>query len=324
MTRRICLFAGYNPQNHISDYVFYYLEALSKFADICYCADGEIFQADRRRLKKLTALAIGIKHGRYDFGSWAELIKKLGWQKISAYDELLLANDSCFGGIFPFNEMFQTMEQQNLDGWGASGNHFIMSYFVNIKKKIFLSPEFRHLFENIKAENNKAVIIKKYERGLDNILQNYNCGTYLSPSRQQKFYKKNKELITWQINKNIPHFLRLLIKITPKKLNLYNENALLPLLMNFPFLKKNLLSNTSSVFPLYIEDIIRQISAYPVSLISNYKRQNHIAFTPQRVIKNKITRFFSSLIFEKKYKRNIMIIKILKIPVFKRQMDYRV
>lgn len=324
MTRRICLFAGYNSQNFISDYVFYYLQSLSEFADICYCADGDISPADCRKLKKFTFLSIGIKHNRYDFGSWAELIKKLGWQKISAYDELLLANDSCFGGIFPFNQMFQTMEQQNFDAWGASGNHFIMSYFVNIKKKIFLTSEFQYFFDNIKPENNKAVIIKKYERGLDRILQKYKCGTFLSPSLQQNFYQKNKKIITQQIKNNIPPLLSVLIAIKPQKLNLYNENALLPLLMNFPFLKKNLLNNTLSVFPLYIETFIRKNSTYPVNHITSYKKQNHISFTFRTIIKNKISKFFLSLISEKKYKRNIMMIKILKIPVFKKQIDYRV
>ena len=84
-------------------------------------------------------------------------IRRLGWEKINSCDELLLVNDSCLGGVFPLDDMFGEMERRGVEAWGASGNHFVMSYFVCVSKKVFSSPEFRYFFENVKAESHKSV-----------------------------------------------------------------------------------------------------------------------------------------------------------------------
>ena len=169
--KRICLFAGYNSDNVISKDVLFYLKELGRFADIYYFSDGALPPKEREKLESIVAGAWGEKHGKYDFGSWAELIRRLGWEKINSCDELLLVNDSCLGGVFPLDDMFGEMERRGVEAWGASGNHFVMSYFVCVSKKVFSSPEFRYFFENVKAESHKSVIIKKYERGLCRLVQ---------------------------------------------------------------------------------------------------------------------------------------------------------
>ena len=99
--KRICLFAGYNSDNVISKDVLFYLKELGRFADIYYFSDGALPPKEREKLESIVAGAWGEKHGKYDFGSWAELIRRLGWEKINSCDELLLVNDSCLGGVFP-------------------------------------------------------------------------------------------------------------------------------------------------------------------------------------------------------------------------------
>lgn len=115
---------------------------------------------EREKLKNIVAGAWGEKHGKYDFGSWAELIRRLGWEKINSCDELLLVNDSCLGSVFPLDDMFGEMERRDVEAWGASGNHFVMSYFVCVSKKVFSSPEFRYFLKISKRNPTKALLSK--------------------------------------------------------------------------------------------------------------------------------------------------------------------
>ncbi len=180
--KRICLFAGYSGNNVIGKDVLFYLKELGRFADVYCFFDNTLTPDERKKLENIVASAWGKKHRKYDFGSWGELIRHLGWKKINSYDELLLVNDSCLGGVFPLDGMFREMEKRGVEAWGASGAHFVMSYFVCVNKKVFSSPEFRYFFENIKEESNKEIIIKKYERGLDRLLKKYKTDVYLSKS----------------------------------------------------------------------------------------------------------------------------------------------
>ena len=97
--KRICLFAGFNINGIIEDYVLYYLQELSKISDIYYLADNKIMPKEFEKITPYVKGAYGYKHGKYDFGSWQELINKISWEKIAEYDELILTNDSVFGPI---------------------------------------------------------------------------------------------------------------------------------------------------------------------------------------------------------------------------------
>ena len=323
--KRLCLFAGYNSNNIISDYVLYYLKELSKYADVYYCADQALSDEQKVRLEKIVKKAYGIEHKKYDFGSWAELIKRIGWKSIRTYNELLLVNDSCLGGVFSLKYMFEEMDAKSLEAWSAAGNHFMMSFFVCIKRKVFLTKEFKTFFNNIKEENNKSIIIKKYEKGLDELLQKYQTDVFLSQNKLKYFYLTNKETIDKKIKDIIPFYIRFLFHINYKKINLYNENAILPILIKFPFVKKNLFKNKFSLFSIYAKDYIIQNSDYPLNIIENMIKNEQIKNQGIiSIIMYKIFFILCSFFYEEKYKKNIHIIRICKIPVYWRKIDYSI
>ena len=117
--KRICLFAGYDSNNIIHDYVVYYLKELSTVADVYYMADNEISDDEKEKIAPYVKASYGINHKKYDFGSWQELIKIIGWEKISEYDELILANDSVFGPLYPMKKLFEKLEQDK--AWEVCG-----------------------------------------------------------------------------------------------------------------------------------------------------------------------------------------------------------
>lgn len=176
MIKRICLFAGFDKNNIVQDYVIYYLKNLAEFAEIHYMADCEMPACELEKLAPYVKSAHAFRHCKYDFGSWQELIHILGWDYLEQFDEIILANDSCFAPVFPFREMFEEMESKNLDFWGNTINIYsvrhIQSYFVVLNNKIICDNIFRQFVENIQHEEEKSTIITKYEKRLTCILEN--------------------------------------------------------------------------------------------------------------------------------------------------------
>lgn len=245
--------------------------------------------------------------------------------KIGLYDELLLVNDSCLGGVFPLDDMFGEMERRNIEAWGASGNHFIMSYFVCISKKVFSSQKFRYFFENIKAESHKSIIIKKYERGLSQLLQKYKADVYLSKSDWQNFCRRSKTEIKYKITEVIPWYGRCFFRFCPHKINLYDENALVLLLMKFPFVKKNAFRNKCSLFAVYGREWIARGSGYPSELVDAFCQGKDVGErTLFQVLLSRFRLFAAGFFYEEKYKKDVKIIRIFKIPVFRKKMDYTI
>ena len=190
--KRICLFAGYNYNNLLSQYVVDYIKELSKYADIYYLADGTISSSE---LKKLSPYARGVfneNHHRYDFGSYALLAAKyVGWKKIFQYDELILANDSCIC-VNSFAPVFSKMDAINTDAWGLlatdeanidccytfkdyinikqkSSIFCIGSYFFAVRKSCF--NDFKK-FLTVPAKNmSRSMICDRYEFAFINFMQ---------------------------------------------------------------------------------------------------------------------------------------------------------
>ncbi|WP_402375869.1 hypothetical protein [Isoptericola rhizosphaerae] len=76
--RRVCLFAGYDPQGVVDDYVVAYIRELARHADVYYLADGEMPDPELARLAEHTEGAWAEPHGEYDFGSYSRLIDRVG------------------------------------------------------------------------------------------------------------------------------------------------------------------------------------------------------------------------------------------------------
>lgn len=148
--KRICLFAGYDSKNIIHDYVVYYLKELSTVADVYYMADNEISDDEKEKIAPYVKGAYGFNHNKYDFGSWQELIKIIGWEKLSEYDELILTNDSVFGPLYPIKELFEKIENDTeWDMCGIDRNYgksswYLSSYFLVFRNKSFLSDAFKN------------------------------------------------------------------------------------------------------------------------------------------------------------------------------------
>lgn len=216
---RVCLFAGYDADGIIDQSVIDYVAELSKYSDVYYLADSIVSDEELQKLKPFTKAAWAFRHGAYDFGSYSKLaINLVGWEVIESYDELILANDSCYI-IDSLSSTFNKMDSKKCDWWGMQAtkglsktkekpsncfkenisiddiknsylhdyeqeslyDFHIGSYFIVFRKNVLAGKELKGLLENVHKESNKLNIIRKYEIGLTRLLINsgYNFDTFI-------------------------------------------------------------------------------------------------------------------------------------------------
>lgn len=218
--KRICLFAGYDPEGLIDDYVIRYVTELSRHADVYYLADCVMTPAELAKLKGIAKGAWAGRHGGYDFGSYSLLAKSLiGWETIQQYDELLLVNDSCYL-LKGLDDVFAEMDARKCDWWGLQAtkgiaktredpsnkytdpiniktvrssmmnafesidtyDFLIGSYFVAYRKPVLEDSTFQNFLNSVTREPNKQNIVLKYEIGFTRYLicKHYTFDTYIS------------------------------------------------------------------------------------------------------------------------------------------------
>ncbi|QDC38073.1 CDP-glycerol glycerophosphotransferase family protein [Sphingobium fuliginis] len=203
--RRICLFAGYDPDGLIDPVAVEYIRDLARHADIYYLADCYIAPRELTKLAHLVKGAWAERHGRYDFGSWSLLSQKIGWDLIDSYDELILANDSCYL-MRSLEGIFAEMDSRECDWWGLQAtkglastfatqalaeeldlkalksdwlsrfeadttyDFLVGSYFLVFRKTVLSDQCVRDVLTNVSEEKSKLNIIRKYEIGLTRLL----------------------------------------------------------------------------------------------------------------------------------------------------------
>ena len=114
MKETLCLYVGFDKFGKVDDYVVDAVKRYSNFCDVYYLADCVLDKSGRAKLKNYTVFADGYRHQRYDFGSWSELFKKIGWDNVKKYKQLILANDSCYGPFYDIEKICTTdFESQN-------------------------------------------------------------------------------------------------------------------------------------------------------------------------------------------------------------------
>lgn len=215
--RRICLFAGYDVDGIVDPTVVSYLADLSRFADVYYLADCELEDGELSKLAPYTKDAWAVRHGRYDFGSYSMLATDLvGWDVIDQYDEMMLANDSCWL-VQPLDTVFAKMDAVACDWWGLQATYedfgvrdyealgrplsldeveeqmrqqdlwrysdfiHVGSYFLVYRRRVLQDPAFRRRLETVAKQRDKTAIILKYEIGFSRylILGGYHLATFV-------------------------------------------------------------------------------------------------------------------------------------------------
>ena len=202
---RVCLFAAYDRDGIIDDYVVDYLTELARHADVYYLADGVLEPGEVDKIANITKGAWGVPHAAYDFGSFSMLARDLvGWDVLDSYDEVILANDSCYL-LRPLDEVFARMDTRTCDWWSLQATsmehgesydgdddpmplaeakerfvgprqwtdvHYLhlSSYFLVYRRPVVSDPGFRFRLDTVSGQTDKMLVVHKYEVGISRYL----------------------------------------------------------------------------------------------------------------------------------------------------------
>lgn len=167
--RRVAIFASYNKKGIIATYVVHFLKELKKEVnDIIFVADNEVSPDEEDKIKDIVTYSLCERHACYDFGSYRrgyEWADENGLLKDA--DELIFCNDSCYGPVYPFREVFLKMETMDCDFWGMTESYQIryhlQSYFLVFRRNVFSSDSFRSFVSSFEKQKNFWEYVKKYE-----------------------------------------------------------------------------------------------------------------------------------------------------------------
>ena len=170
--RRLVLFAHFDPQDEVDDYVRFYLEKLHDLGSTIVFVSGSP-NLKPESADKIRPFCAGIFTRRtlsLDFGSW-----HLAWQQVLArgwrledFTQLILANDSVYGPLFPLSEMFESFTGADMYGMtesNESANHlqsYLLAWDLNDRTRPFL-----HAFwDRFRYVVRKQDLIDRYELGI--------------------------------------------------------------------------------------------------------------------------------------------------------------
>jgi hypothetical protein len=213
--RRAVLFAMYDRDGLVDDCVVAYVAELARHAEVFVCADGGLRPGQADRLAGSAAGVWARRQGAHDFGSWSLLARELvGWPALSAYDEVLLVNDSCWL-VRPLDEVFARMDAAPGDFWGlqVTARRFepeptqpqsvplaevkrswlpptafryhelvhVGSYFLALRRPVLDDPGFRRRLDAVVPQRDRANLVQKYETGTTQYLvgQGFDFSTWV-------------------------------------------------------------------------------------------------------------------------------------------------
>lgn len=207
--KRAVIFAHWDNDLTIDDYVIYYLKELKKVIEkVIFVSANNLSENETQKLDGIADNIISQEHGEYDFGSYKRGFEILKAEGLSNYEEIIFANDSCYAPLFSLDKLFEEMEEKECDFWGITKNNYglkgknphIQTYFIAFRKGVFMDNDFIKFISSVKPEPDKNSVIENYEIGLSKMLfQNgYKAETFVKEFENisNPTIKKWKSLIT--------------------------------------------------------------------------------------------------------------------------------
>lgn len=300
---RICFFAHYDRDHQIDDYVIHYLRHLLTVVDkIIFASDSNLSQKEQDKLKGLATVAHAKRHGEYDFGSWKCCFQKVE-KSLSKYDELVLANDSCFGPFHSLTSVFDVMKAKKLDAWGVNWavsqkQPYLDAAFMVLKKNVFMHSFFSSFFKNIRKEACVADVVSKYEISFSSLLRQsgFSFDAFI-PIRQGTL--RTVEAYTSEAFKIIQH-------------------------KGYPFLKTKIVKTNPYDVGCLSSKLDDLLDLYPVGLIKKYTERmcgtdqpKHFFFPYSRFRSTFLSKFLFEIVgkYTKSRKWFRIKISVFKIPL---------
>lgn len=181
--RPFLVYAHWDAQGRVRPDVLEQLRQYGNHCQVAVVSASPALASDSETLAVLQSLCdvllIRDNEG-YDFGSWKAALQ-LCWSRVHAAPRLILTNDSCYGPIFPLNELFDRLGHSQADVVGLTESTLLrphlQSFFIAYSRRVIRAPLFRAFWEGVGVWRNKRQIVRAYEIGWSAVLQELGYST---------------------------------------------------------------------------------------------------------------------------------------------------
>jgi rhamnosyltransferase len=164
--------AHFDPDGRVAPHVRRQVEAwLALPAELVVVTTARLRDEDREWLAERTLLVERENVG-YDFLSYQRGLQAGG--DLSAYDEVVVCNDSFVGPLRPYGEIFDRMTDRAVDFWGIARSdrrkRHLQSYFLAFRRQVVAAAAFADFWDSLVPLASRGQVIRRYEVGLSRTL----------------------------------------------------------------------------------------------------------------------------------------------------------
>ena len=203
--KRFGIFVFYDKYGTVNEYVKYLLKHISSLlSECCIVCNGDVADESREWLKANSNYVFFRENKGYDAGAYQDaVLNRLGMAKLREFDELVLFNNSFYGPIYSFEDMFETMESRKVDFWGITAHenvrtpYHIQSYFLVIENRLLKSNIFEDYWRNQKECDTFRDAVINFELKISTffIERGFTCSTYIDYLKIKEEYGMTGNLL---------------------------------------------------------------------------------------------------------------------------------
>lgn len=129
--KRLGIFVFYDKEGIVDNYVLYLLESLKEhLTNLIIVCNGNVTASGKSKLEQFSDRVYIRENTGYDAMAYKlAMAEYCGWNEVLEYDEVLMFNDTFFGPLYPFSEVFDKMQNQECDFWGLTYHAKAIDYF---------------------------------------------------------------------------------------------------------------------------------------------------------------------------------------------------
>ncbi len=181
---RLAIYMFYDEQGIVDDYVTWKLEKLREHVSFIYVVSNSKLTLESRKKLEAVADTVYVRENiGYDVWAYKEAIDRIGWPKLTSYDEVVFLNYTFFGPIVPFAEMFAKADATDCDFWGITahgedkGAHprlpeHIQSHWIAVRARMLKSSEFRVYWDSMRVVTSYTESIEFHETRFTELFKN--------------------------------------------------------------------------------------------------------------------------------------------------------
>lgn len=164
--RRLVIYTVYDRRGHVEDYVLHALAGLRPHAErLIVVVNGELDDRARSLLAAACDSVIHRDNDGMDIGAQRAALQALG-DEVLRYDEILLTNDTWYGPMDSFDDVFARMNARSLHFWGMTAHaaasphpltskgsvaYHLQSHWIAIRREMFASRAWAEYWHQLPA-----------------------------------------------------------------------------------------------------------------------------------------------------------------------------